>query len=381
MTFHLGLSPLNVVPGETGGGELYARRLVPALLEARSDLRISLFLGREAARSFAAESWSRDVTIVTAPASMRNPPIRVAAEQAWLPLAARRARVELLHNLFNTAPAVPAVPQVTTILDVIWRRFPETQQRGYARVIDALVRAGARHSRRILTLSEASKDDIVSLLGIPPNGIDVTPLGPSLEPDIRTPAEDELRRRLNLGDAPIVLTVSAKKPHKNLERLLEAFADIDSEPAPVLVVPGFATFHEPRLLELAASLPAAGRIRFTGWLDEPTLVALYGAARCLVFPSLAEGFGLPVLDALVQGTPVACSHASSLPEVAGDAAVYFDPLDAGDIRRALERLLRDDALCRNLIALGRERARQFTWGRTAAATLAAYERALAETIR
>jgi glycosyltransferase involved in cell wall biosynthesis len=375
VSLHVGLSPLNVVPGETGGGELYARRLLPALL-ADGSVRVSLFLGREAARSFAEEPWSDEVTIVEVPASMRSRPVRVAAEQVWLPLAAHRARVDLLHNLFNTAPALPGVAQVTTILDVIWRRFPDTQRAGYARIIDALVRVAARRSRRVLTISEASKADIVELLGVPGDRVDVTPLGPSLPASAPAAAEPDVRERLGLGTAPIVLTVSAKKPHKNLERLFEAFARVTYEPAPVLVVPGFPTFHEERLRALAASTPAAGRIRFAGWLEEPTLVALYRAARLMVFPSLAEGFGLPVLDALEQGTPVACSRASSLPEVAGDAAVYFDPADVEDMRRAIETLLRDDALCTRLAATGHERAERFTWAATASATVAAYERAL-----
>jgi glycosyltransferase involved in cell wall biosynthesis len=376
VTLHVGLSPLNVVPGQTGGGELYARRLVPALLGAAADLRLSLFLGREAAASFAEEPWSGDVAIVEAPASMKNRPVRVAAEQAWLPYAAHRAGVDLLHNLFNTAPAIPTVPQVTTILDVIWQRFPETQRRGYARAIDGLVRLAARRSRRVVTISEASKADIVELLGVPGERVDVTLLGPSLPPEGAAVAEAELRERLDLGSGPIVLTVSAKKPHKNLERLFEAFARIEADPAPVLVVPGFATFHEERLREAAGALASANRICFAGWVDEPTLTGLYRAARLLVFPSLAEGFGLPVLDALVQGAPVACSRTSSLPEVAGDAAVYFDPLDVEDMRRAIEELLRDEALRTRLIELGRERARGFTWSAPASATVSSDERAL-----
>ena len=373
---HVGLSPLNVVPGMTGGGELYARRLVPALLEAKPDVQLTLFLGREAAPSFAAEPWASDMDIVEVPARMRGRFMRVAAEHTLLPVLARRARVDLLHNLFNTAPVLPGVPQVTTVLDVIWKRFPETQKRGFAPVIDLLVGLAVRRSRRVLTISKASEEDIVTLLGVPRDRVDVTPLGPSLDTAVEPLAEASVRRLLDLGDAPIVLTVSARKPHKNLERLLEAFAALNGSPDAVLVLPGFETFYEARLRGLAATLPASSRIRFTGWLDEATLKGLFRAARCLVFPSLAEGFGLPVLDAFVQGTPVACARASALPEVAGEAALYFDPLDVGQIRDAIANLLRDDALRSSLASAGRERARRFSWAATAAGTLASYERAL-----
>ena len=188
--------------------------------------------------------------------------------------------------------------------------------------------------------------------------------------------DDELRRRLGLGNEPIVLTVSAKRPHKNLERLFEAFLGIATEGQPTLVVPGYPTFHEPALRARAEALGGGARIRFTGWLEDDLLDALYRAASCFVFPSLAEGFGLPVLDALVRGTPTACSNASSLPEVAGDAVLYFDPMDVGEMTRAIERLLADAALRERLRQAGPERARLFTWERTARATLASYDRAL-----
>jgi glycosyltransferase involved in cell wall biosynthesis len=131
------------------------------------------------------------------------------------------------------------------------------------------------------------------------------------------------------------------------------------------------------LHERVDELGAAGRIRFTGWLDDDVLDGLYRAATCFVFPSLAEGFGLPVLDALVRGTPVACSNATSLPEVAGDAALYFEPTDIRAISAAIERLLQDSALRDRLRATGPEQARKFSWRRTAARTLGSYERVLA----
>lgn len=372
----VGFNLLHLVPGETGGLEVHARRLVPALLAASPGLRLTLFHASEAEETLRAEPWAAGVDLVRIPVRARSRTRRVAAEQTLLPARARRARLELLHNLFNTAPAFPGMPQVTTIHDVVYRRFPGTQRGLLTRGLEILVPLAARRSRRVLTVSEAAKADIVRFLGVEPGRVDVTPNGPGMREDVEPVSEAELRSRLRLGDAPLVLTASAKRPHKNLERLIEAFGRLEAEPAPVLVVPGYATPFEDRLRAQAASSPAAERIRFAGWLDDAELDGLYRAATCFVLPSLAEGFGLPVLEAMGRGTPVACSSASSLPEVAGEAALYFDPNDTDAITAAITELLRDARLRKRLSTAGREQARKFTWERTARETLASYERAL-----
>ena len=374
MNLTVGLNALHLVPGETGGSELYARRLVGALAAMDDAPRLVVFAAEEAAPSLAAEPWAARVEIVRVPVRARSRARRVLAEQTTLPRAVARARVQLLHNLFTTAPALPGVPQVTTILDVIYKRIPEAHSGVLTYGMRLLVPLAARRSRRVLTLSQAAKEDIVRFLHTPAERVDVTHLAPALPVTDRVP-DEEIRRRLGLGNEPIVLTVSAKRPHKNLDRLFEAFLGSADDRA-TLVVPGYSTFHEPALRERAEALGASGRIRFTGWLEDDLLDALYRAASCFVFPSLAEGFGLPVLEALARGTPTACSNASSLPEVAGDAVLYFDPLEVGDITRAIERVLADETLREQLRRAGPERARIFTWDRTAQATLASYDRAL-----
>jgi glycosyltransferase involved in cell wall biosynthesis len=366
VTLHVGVNALHLVPGETGGGETYVRRLVPALLEARGDLRLTVLVGREAHPALAAELAGAEV--VRLPVGARSRARRVLAEQALLPRAARRAGVDLLHNTLNTAPGLPGVPQVTTIHDVIYKRYPETAGRLNVGV-RLLAPVAARRSRRVLTVSQASREDIVRFLGVAPGQIDVIPNGPGLPQSAEAPSADELRQRFGLGAAPIVLTVAAKRPHKNLGRLIDAFASLDTDTT--LVVPGFETQFEASLRRQAGE-----RVRFLGWLDDAALDGLYRAATCFVLPSLAEGFGLPVLEAMTRGIPVACSRTSSLPEVAGEAALYFDPLDTGAIAGALASLLADDELRARLSAAGLERARRFSWEAAAEGTLAAYERAL-----
>jgi glycosyltransferase involved in cell wall biosynthesis len=376
VTLAVGLNALHLVPGETGGSELYARRLIGALAALEESPRIVVFAPNEAVASLAAEPWAEHVEIVRVPVHARRRVSRVLAEQTILRRAIAGSGIDLLHNLFTTAPALPGVPQVTTILDVIYKRFPEAHTGLMTYGMRLLVPLAARRSRRVLTLSQAAKDDIVRFLHMPADEIDVTYLGPALQEDA-TVSGDEVRRRLELGEAPIALTVSAKRPHKNLERLFEAFSGVRTEPEPVLVVPGYPTFHEPELWARAEALGVGNRIRFTGWLEDDVLDGLYRAASCFVFPSLAEGFGLPVLDALVRGTPTACSNASSLPEVGGDAVLYFDPTDAGAITQAITQLLEDDALRDRLRKAGPEQARAFTWERTARETFDSYRRAAA----
>ena len=338
---------------------------MPALLNL--DLRLTLFAADEAYPSLLAEPWAGDAAIIRVPVQARSRTRRVLAEQTLLPRAARRARVDLLHNTLNTAPVLPGVVQVTTIHDVIYKRFPETA--GFLNAgVALLVPLAARRSQRVLTVSEASKQDIVRYLGADPSEVDVALNGPGLAELSEPVSEAELRAQLELGDARIVLTVAAKRPHKNLGRLLDAFGRVETDA--VLVVPGFATSHAAELESRAGE-----RVRFVDWVDDRALDGLYRAATCFVLPSLAEGFGLPVLEAMIRDTPVACSDIPVLHEVAGDAALYFEPLDPGSIADTIQRALADDALRRELGAIGSERARSFSWSAAATATLACYERA------
>jgi glycosyltransferase involved in cell wall biosynthesis len=360
----VGLNLLHLAPGETGGAELYARRLTGALQEL--DVELTLFTGR------AVGGW-HDLEVVELPLDPRRRARRVLAEQTLLPRAADRAGIDLLHNLFTTAPAVLRVPQVTTILDLIYKSFPETHAGLRAWGLRALVPLAARRSRRILTLSEAAKSDIVRFLRVPDERVDVTYLGPGILDDVTPAPEDELRRRFDLGEAPVVLSVSAKRPHKNLERLFQAFARVEADPAALLLVTGYPTSFEAGLRRQAGE-----RVRFAGWVEDDELAGLYALSTCLAFPSLAEGFGLPVLEAMRRGVPVTCSNTTSLPEVAGEAALYFDPADTEEIARALEQLLADGRLRERLAAAGRTQALKFSWESTARATVRSYKLALSK---
>ncbi|HEV7163533.1 MAG TPA: glycosyltransferase family 1 protein, partial [Solirubrobacteraceae bacterium] len=239
-----------------------------------------------------------------------------------------------------------------------------------------LVPQAARRADRVTADSSSTRDDLVELVGIAPERIDVVPLGLGSVQRVAPTPEAELRARLQLGERRVVLSLSAKRPHKNLAALIGALAGLSESERPLLVLPGYGTWHEGELREQARRAGVDGDVCMCGWVSTADLEGLWLLAEAFVFPSLYEGFGLPVLEAMARGVPVACSNASSLPEVAGEAALLFDPRQESEIAAALRRILADGELRGRLRALGRARAQLFTWERTARLTLESYARAL-----
>ena len=359
--------------------ETYARRLVPVLSASRPDLEFVAFLNREAHEDESLRALGDRVRTVKLNVSGRSRPLRVAAEQLVLPWMTRRREIDVLHSLGSTAPAWPGTVGVTTIHDLIYFTHPEAHSRRMRVGMRLLVPLAARVADRIIAVSIASRTEISTKLGVPTERIDVVYHG-GLPPGPATTAK-ELRERLELGDTPIVLSPSARRGHTNLSRLLEAFAAVRTEARPLLAIPGYSTALDADLTANARRLGIANRVKLLGWLSAADLEGLYAAASCFVFPSLAEGFGLPVLEAMERGVPVAASRASAIPEVGGEAVRYFDPLSVAEMRAAMEELLSDRTVAAELAAAGRRRAKQFSWQRAAEQTLEVYERAWAESGR
>lgn len=363
---HVGLNLIFLVPGETGGMETAARQLLPELRAAAPDVRFTAFVNSEAA----GEDFGVDRMVLPVRASDRVQWVR--GEQLVLPRAAARLGCDLVHSLGSTGPLTGRFRRVTTIHDLHFLTASEAHFGLRALGMRALVPLAARRSDRILTDSAFVRDEIVRHLRIDAGRIDVVPLGLGRPRAVEPTPAAELRERLALGDRPLVLSLSAKRPHKNLAGLLHALAAIPAERRPVAVLAGYHTAHEDELRDLAAQLGLDADVRFTGWISDADTEGLLAASAAFVFPSFAEGFGLPVLEAMARGVPVACSDRSSLPEVAGDAALLFDPSRPAQIAAAIERLLHEPELAARLAAAGRARAATFTWRRTAELTLAAY---------
>lgn len=360
-----------------GGIETYVRSLVPALLEVMPSLELSVFVNRAGRALLAREPWAGGVRLVTHPLLGRRY-TRAVTELTLLGWLASRRELDVLHSVALTGPLATKPAHVVTVGDVTWIRHPDPAELRTARIWKVLVPPVARRAERVLTYSEASKAEVAEDLRIPPERIDAIPLGPGTDRSVEPTAESELRPKLRLGGGPVVLAVSALKEHKNVGRLVEAMAVVRREVEDaVLVVPANPTPLQAELERTAAALGIQQAVVFPGWVDDADLEGLYRFAACLAFPSLREGFGLPILEAMRRGVPVTCSRASSLPEVGGDAVLYFDPERVDTIAAGVSKLLTDPHLARELVAKGSKRQEEFTWERTAEQTLESYERALA----
>jgi glycosyltransferase involved in cell wall biosynthesis len=374
---HVGLDLMFLVPNATGGMEVVARELLSALAELQEpNLRLTAFINRDTART-GGGPWGKLIDSVTVPATVGNRLKLALAVQTVLPASARRAGVDVLHSLANMGPLHGRFRRVVTVHDLIYARFQESHVWLHDKGVRVLVPATARRADRIITVSKSSRDDLVALTGLDPDRIDVIAPGLGRTRTASPRSARELRADLRLGERrPLLLSLSAKRPHKNLGVLIEALAAIEPERRPLLILPGYPTWHEPELRRQASSAGVDGDIRFLGWLSDADIDGLFEIAAGFVLPSLYEGFGLPVLESMARGVPVACSDIPPLRESAGGAALMFDPRDATAIAQALTRLLTDQPLRERLIALGRKRAREFTWERAARATVASYRRVM-----
>lgn len=298
-------------------------------------------------------------------------------EQTELPRLIRSLRPDLAHLPYNVRPYRPGLPNLLTLYDAIPRRYPAYYPRRTRWLIELLQRLAIRSAGAFVAISAATARDFRHFYRVPAERITLTPLAADpifcpQPPD----AISETRRRLALPER-YLLYLGSNQPHKNLTALLAAWSILIAQaPRPVLVIAGAWDPQHPESLQKAAPLGAS--VRFMRNVSAVDLPALYAGAECFVFPSLYEGFGLPVLEAMACGTPVACSHASSLPEVTGDAAFLFDPTRPEAIASALDRLLADPGLRADLSRRGQSQAATFSWQRTAAATLSAYRQLLGE---
>jgi glycosyltransferase involved in cell wall biosynthesis len=286
-------------------------------------------------------------------------------EQIRIPLALKREGVTLFHAPHYVLPPLVPCRSVVTIHDCIHLMFPQYLPSrlalGYAR---ASIFAAARRATRVLTVSESSKRDILRFVDIKPEKIDVIYNAYDHRFSVEPREEDvgRVRERYQLHDE-FVLYAGNVKPHKNLERLIEAFHLVRRRGLDhlKLVLIGDQISRYAALRRAVHRHQLHQYVRFLGYMPEATLAVMYRLAGVFVFPSLYEGFGLPPLEAMASGTPVVTSNVSSLPEVAGDAAVLVDPYDPDAIANGIYRVLTDDQLRRDLRVRGAARARQFSW--------------------
>ena len=373
------VNALFLVPGEVGGTETYLRRVLaemPALLEPGEELAV--FANAENADLLAADLRGAPRTdVVRTGIRAASRVRRVLFENAVLPRLVRTAGADVLWNPGNAAPARVPCPQATTVHDMQYRHFPEDFPLPARLVMRLAVPAAVRRSAVVLAPSEFSRREILAQLpGTPPERVVVTPeaADPAFGETPPGPA-DAARVRALLGAAdPVLLAVGNTYPHKDLATAVAAWGRLCGRVPHRFVLVGRARRGEPAVAAAVAALPPGAKFTRLSGLPREDLAALFRAADAFAFPSRYEGFGLPVLEAMAAGVPVVAAPEGSVPEVAGDAALYAKTGDPDDFARVLLPLLAGPGAAAErarLSAAGRARAALFSWTATACRTLAA----------
>lgn len=316
-----------------------------------------------------------DLTIVPSrwPTARRS--VRILWEQSAWPYLARRHALDLMHSMAFVTPPFAVCPVIVTIYDLSFIHFPDSFPPNQRRYLQAQARRSARLAHRLIAISEAGRQDIHQIYGVPLERIDV--VRPGVDPRYRPLAPEAMARFRHEHALPerFILHVGTLQPRKNIPVLLKALSRVKDPDLQLVLIGGRGWLTE----EIDAEIRALGlhqRVHLPGYVADGALPGWYNAAEAVIVPSLYEGFGLPVVEALACGTPVIAANSSSLPEAGGEAALYFDPHDPDALASQIERLLQDRPLAEQLAVLGPQRASQFSWTQAGNDQTAAYLRAL-----
>jgi glycosyltransferase involved in cell wall biosynthesis len=357
------------------GAGVYTYQLVRALAEARPRHRLVVFARGGLFDDLAAE---RRLHVIAVAPSSRG--ARLAWEQTVLPLLLRRLRIDVLHSPHHHTPVAAALPLgarpklVVTVHDVTFMRLPGRYPLARRLYMEAVTRAAARVADAIITPSQTVRGEVIERLGVRPERVVAIPeAAAAIYREAPRMQIEEVRARYGLPET-YILSVGSLEPGKNRARLFRACAALrDKGVGCTIAVVGQPAWRYERDYDLVRELGLAGRVIFLGYVPDHDMPALYSGASLLAFPSLYEGFGLPVLEAMACGAPVVTSNVSATAEIAGDAALLIDPQDTTAIASAIERLLCDDGLRAELRERGLARAKEFSWERAARETLLLYE--------
>lgn len=370
----IGLDVTAAVSQGAGIGR-YTRELVRALAAADPHTAYRLFFA----------SRTRPHPLPALPANFRV--TALPFHDIWLARLWHRARLplpvelltgplDLFHSPDFTLPPVRrGTPTLLTVHDLSFVRDPESAAPGLRAYLNQVVPRSVGRATHLLADSQATQADLQELYGVPAERISVLYCGvdPAFQPVTAPAALAAVRARYGLGAAPFILGISTLQPRKNYVRLIQAFARL-RDPDLQLVIAGGKGWLFDSIFAEVERLGLRERVRFPGFVADADLPALYSAARVLAYPSLYEGFGLPLLEAMACGTPAVTSTAACLPEVAGGAALLADPFDVEALAEALRQAVQDEGVRAGLIRRGYARAAQFTWPAAAQQLLALYRR-------
>jgi glycosyltransferase involved in cell wall biosynthesis len=371
----IGLNLLYLIPGRVGGTERYALSLLRAMARLDTVASFHIFVSSDAADVALPTQPNFHRVVCRFPARHRS--LRYVWEQVLLPLQLRRRGIDLVHSLGYVGPLNSSCPRVVTIHDTNYLALRDLMSPAKRYLVPFFVRESARRSDHVITDSNFAAAQIRADTGIEGGKISVIHLGGREQ--AAGPAElrwSEIAERYPI-QKPYIVAFSSPFAHKNVPRLVDAFSRLSARLPHSLVLIGHVAERD--ALEraiLKASL--GGRVVPAGYVPDAHVAALLQNAELFVFPSLYEGFGLPLLEAQELGVPVACSNTTSLPEVAGDSAFFFDPTSVEEMTEAISRCLTDPELRGELVRKGSVNVRRFAWAETARKTLALYRRVIGE---
>jgi glycosyltransferase involved in cell wall biosynthesis len=318
-----------------------------------------------------------DLTLVSSSWPTEKRSVRILWEQLSWPLQAAQEQFDLLHSMAFVTPVLNNIPTIVTVYDLSFVHFPAafpTLQRLY---LHGQTARSVKKAHRVITISEASRQDLHHFFDVPLDRIDV--VLPGVEQVYRPLSDDLVKGYREMQGIPdkFILHVGTLQPRKNVSVLLEAFALSKAERVDLVLV-GAKGWQYDEIFVTVKNLGLEGRVHFTGYVADEELPFWYNAAEALVFPSIYEGFGMPVVEAMACGTPVIAARTSSIPEAGGEAALYFDPQDAGALARHIDSVLNNRQLANQMRQGGLKRAQKFSWERAGIETAQVYARALAE---
>lgn len=364
------INALYLVSENLGGTWTYTSNLVSYVSGLRSNHEFVVLANPRTASSF--ELRGEKTKLLTIDLNVESRVKRVAWEQIMLPRLVRDLRIDVLHSTGNTLPLRLKQKRVVTVADLQYKKYPENIPVARRMYLNWFVPRSVRCADLVIAISQHTKESIVRHFGVPGQKVKVIYLAGLSGKDgyqaLGSGEESGAQR-------PYLLSVGSSLPHKNLPRLIEAFAKVAPEIPHDLVIVGEG-FERRGILHqtlVDTGLAGSGRVQMRGFIQRGELLALYRRADAFVFPSLYEGFGIPAFEAMESGCPVVAANCTALPEVIGEAALFFDPESVASIAEVLRSVCRSSALREDLRERGRIRAKQFSWEKMAAETLQAYE--------
>ena len=374
----IGINTLFMIPGAVGGSETQLRNLVSKLAAIDSHNEYVLFTNRENSGGFNLDQ--PNFFEVRCPLPARFRPARILWEQFILPIQCQWHRIDLLHSPGYVSPIALPCPSVVSIHDMNYFFFPQDWSKLALWVLKILVPLSARVSSQVIAVSQSSKRQIMKTLKISEDKINVTYNGVNEIFHSHHSRREILEMKNRMGiKGNFILSVAFSHPHKNLSRLLQAYHILrkDKGITHQLLLTGNPGRDHSELVRMVRKLGINQEVIFTGYLPDHLMPLVYQAADLFVFPSLYEGFGLPILESMACGTPVVSSNAASLPEVVGRAGILVDPHDVNKMAGAMYRVLSDKSLAQDLVKKGLKQSKRFSWVETAKETLAIYKKAMA----